>query len=101
MDKSSSKTLKHILRPYQILSCILGIRLLKFPSGWTSIKLNVIYSSLLFVFHILSWKYISPKQRMMELNNSQFYFMFFLNNLIIIISIFIGLLKDQVNLTIV
>ncbi|KAF7407526.1 hypothetical protein HZH66_002063 [Vespula vulgaris] len=35
MDKSSSKTLKHILRPYQILSCILGIRLLKFPSGWT------------------------------------------------------------------
>ncbi|KAL2725476.1 putative gustatory receptor 28b [Vespula squamosa] len=46
MDKSSSKTLKDILRPYQILSYILGIRLIKFPSGWKSIKLNKWESSI-------------------------------------------------------
>ncbi|KAI4479085.1 hypothetical protein M0804_011224 [Polistes exclamans] len=96
MDKkSSSKTLKDILRPYHVLTTIFGLRVLKLPSGKTNIKLNVIYSIILFLFYNASWKYVSSKNRLLNLSNTEYNLMCTLSVIIVIIAMVVGLCKNQ------
>ncbi|XP_014612274.1 PREDICTED: gustatory receptor 68a-like [Polistes canadensis] len=77
MDKkSSSKTLKDILRPYHVLTTIFGLRVLKLPSGKT-------------------WKYVSSKNRLLNLSNTEYNLMCTLSVIIVIIAMVVGLCKNQ------